>query len=135
MKTWLAAAQTYVPLILRIALGAVFIVHGWGKISGDLAQLGESFTNMGIPLAVITAWLVAIIEFFGGILVLLGLYTRYAAFFIGLVMIGAMVFVKFSQGFKGGWEFNFVLLMISISLVILGDGPVALRQFFKRGKS
>jgi len=135
MKTWLETAQKFVPLLLRITLGSVFIVHGWGKISGDLAQLGSTFGNMGIPVAAVTAWLVAIIEFFGGILVLLGLYTRYAALFIGLVMIGAMVFVKFAKGFQGGWEYDFVLLMISIALVFLGDGPVALGQFFKRNES
>ncbi len=132
MKTTFDTEHKLVSLILRIALAAVFIVHGWSKISGDMGQLIATFGNMGIPIAPVTTWVVTIVEFFGGILVLLGLYTRYAALLIGIDMVGAMVFVKFAKGFRGGWEFDLALLAIALALVLLGDGTLALGNVVTR---
>ena len=122
--------KQYVPLLLRIALGAIFIVHGWDKLSGDMSQTAAFFGKIGIPVPGFSAWLVAFVEFFGGIAVLTGLFTRIAAALIAIVMVVAMISVKFSQGFLGGWEFDFALFMIAVSLVISGDGEVALGQLF-----
>lgn len=115
----------FVPLLLRIALGAVFIVHGYAKLTGMDGTIGF-FGNIGIPLPAFSAWLVALVEFLGGISVLLGIFTRISAGLIAIVMVVAMITVKFAQGFSGGWEFDFVLLMISLALVIKGDGEFSL---------
>ncbi len=115
----------YVPLILRIALGAVFIVHGFAKLTGMEGTIGF-FGNIGIPFPAFSAWLVALVEFLGGISVLLGIFTRISAALIAVIMVVAMISVKFAQGFSGGWEFDFVLFMVAVSLVILGDGDLSL---------
>jgi putative oxidoreductase len=117
--------KKYIPLLLRIGLASVFIIHGWIKVTGIDAIVGF-FTNAGIPLPSITAWIVAIIEFVGGILVLVGFQTRIASALIGLVMIGAMIFVKFSQGFLGGWEFDWVLLVMAVCLMFSGGGALSI---------
>ncbi len=119
--------STYAPLLLRIALGAVFIVHGFGKLT-DLQSTIGFFGKIGIPLSGFFAWVVALVEFGGGLLVLTGLYTRIAAALIAVVMIVAMLSVKFAQGFLGGWEFDFTLFMVAVSLVLIGDGTPALGQ-------
>lgn len=121
----------YVPILLRLALGAVFIFHGYGKITGIEGTIGF-FDKVGIPVAGFSAWLVAIVEFLGGILVLVGFFTRISAGLIAIVMAVAMLTVKFSQGFVGGWEFDFVLFMIAISLVILGDGEYSIAKMVKK---
>ncbi|HKJ66495.1 MAG TPA: DoxX family protein [bacterium] len=115
----------YAPVLLRIALGAVFIVHGYGKLADMQSTIGF-FGKIGIPLAGFFGWVVALVEFLGGILVLTGLYTRIAAGLIAVVMIVAVIKVQFTQGFLGGWEFEFTLFMIAVALVLIGDGTPAL---------
>lgn len=125
--------STYAPLLLRIALGVVFLVHGFGKLTDIQSTIGF-FGKIGIPLSGFFTWVVALVEFLGGILVLTGLYTRIAAGLIAVVMIVAMLTVKFAQGFVGGWEFDFTLFMVAVSLILIGDGTPALGQVFSGRK-
>lgn len=117
--------KKYATLVLRIALGIVFIAHGWGKVTG-IEGTAAFFGDVGIPLSSFFAYVVAAVEFGGGILVLLGLFTRVAAALIGIVMIVAIFTVKLSDGFLGGYELDFTLLCVAIALMLLGNGPVSL---------
>ena len=117
--------KQYAAVLLRLALGAVFIVHGWGKLA-DMASTIGFFGKVGIPAPGFFAWVVAIVEFGGGLAVLLGIGTRLASALIACVMVVAIFTVKLSQGFVGGWEFDFSLLMIALSLLILGSGPLSI---------
>ncbi len=113
--------KRYAPLLIRIGLAAVFIVHGWDKlmdISGTTGFLGK----VGVPFPSVTAWLVTLFEFVGGLLVLVGWRTKLGATAIAIVMVGAIITVKFSQGFAGGWEKDFVLFLMAISLLFSGPG-------------
>lgn len=84
------------------------------------------FENIGIPLPAFSAWLVAIVEFVGGILVLIGFYTRIPAILLGIIMIVAMITVKFEAGWGGeGWTYDLLLLIMCISLLISGDGKAS----------
>ncbi len=106
-------------LLIRIGLAAVFIVHGWMKLSNIDATVGF-FGSIGLPA--LLAWAVAIIEFVGGIMVLFGLYTCVAGGLLAAVMIGAIVTVKGSMGFVGGYEFDLVLLLTALGLASVGPG-------------
>ena len=120
--------QDYVPLLLRIAVGSVFIVAGWGKLTG-IDGTAEFFGGVGIPLPVFSAWLVAIVEFFGGIMVLLGFFTRIPAILLGIIMIVAMITVKFEAGWGGGGlRVDFMLLLMCISLLFTGDGKASIGE-------
>ncbi len=120
--------QDYVPLLLRIAVGSVFIVAGWGKLTG-IDGTAEFFGGVGIPLPVFSAWLVAIVEFFGGIMVLLGFFTRIPAILLGIIMIVAMITVKFEAGLGGGGlRVDFMLLLMCISLLFTGDGKASIGE-------
>jgi uncharacterized membrane protein YphA (DoxX/SURF4 family) len=114
--------KQYAIVLLRLALGAVFIAHGVDKLMGMSGTIGF-FGKVGIPAPGFFAWVVAIVETFGGLAVLIGFGTRVASALIACVMVVAILVVKLSQGFLGGWEFDFTLLMVALALVILGSGP------------
>ena len=74
------------PLAVRLSLGAVFLGTGWGKLH-NLGQVAGFFTELGIPFPAAQAAMVSVIELVGGALILLGLFTRFAA----LPLMGTMV--------------------------------------------
>lgn len=107
--------------LVRVAVALVFIYHGWAKISGMEGTLGF-FSMLGIP-----AWLtyiVAYLEFFGGIALLFGMFVEYIAPLFAIIMLVAIYLVHWSKGFNnmnGGYEFPFVLLLASIGLSLAGS--------------
>jgi len=120
----------YALSLLRIFLGIVFILHGWGKVTAIDGVIGM-VTSFGFPAPVLFAWLAALAEFAGGILLVLGLFTRYAAFAIAVNMIVAIIKVHLSKGFflaNGGYEFVLTLLVIAVALIINGAGMWSLEK-------
>ena len=122
----------YFLLPLRFAIGIVFIVHGCQKLFGNLSGVGDFFASAGIPLAGFFAVVVALTEFFGGIFILVGLFTRWVSVLIGIVMIVAILTVHtpFKVAFTGagGSEFPFTLLLICITLFLTGSGKLSVDQ-------
>ena len=123
----------YAPTLLRLMLAVVFIAHGYQKlfvmgISGVTAM----FQSFGIPLPSLSAWIVALVEFFGGILLLIGFLTRYAATLIAIVMLVAILAVKLPIGLIGngmcGAELDLGLLAGAIALMLLGPGKLSLEK-------
>ena len=112
-------------LILRIAIGAVFLAHGIAKLSGMDGTI-MFFASLGLPAFI--AWAVAIVETLGGAAVLLGIWTRVAAIGLVIVMIGAITTAKWGKPFLGGYEFDFTLLMVNLALATMGPGRYALSR-------
>ncbi|UCC81994.1 MAG: DoxX family protein [Gemmatimonadota bacterium] len=111
---------------LRLALGLIFMAHGWAKLTGPLGTAeGFNIEGWGWPYPVFWAWVVALVETFGGLLVIVGLFTRLAAFSIASVMIVAILKLKLSQGLIGGFEFDIALLMLALSLLVTGAGRLS----------
>lgn len=106
-------------LLIRIALGSVFIAHGWAKF-GDLNSTVIFFVSLG--LAPIVAYLVTAIELIGGVLMVFGVSTRIVGLAFVAVMIGAISTVKIDRGFMGGYEFELTLLLVSLAMAFLGGG-------------
>lgn len=118
--------REWAPLFLRLALGTVFMAHGWDKLTGPLGTPeGFNIQSWGWPYPVFWAWAVALVETFGGLMVIVGLFTRVAAILIGLVMLFAILKVRLSMGFVDGFEFEFSLLMIAIALALAGPGRLS----------
>ena len=111
--------------ILRIVVGVVFIAHGAQKLFvwGHPGVVG-AFTKMGIPVPALGGWVVAIVEFFGGIALVIGAAASLAAALIAIDMLGAMVFVHLKNGFvlPMGAEFAFTLLGAAVTIMIAGPG-------------
>lgn len=124
-------------LILRVALAAVFIGHGmqvaFGSFGGPgIKVFSDMLSGMGFKPALFWAYLSAYTELIGGILLLLGVFTRFAAFAIFIFMLVAVIKVHLAKGFfmqTGGFEYNFVLICICLALILSGPGKYSLNKF------
>src|SRR5882762_7837857 len=84
------------PLIMRLIVGYVFMLSGWGKLN-NLPQMIQNFTEWGIPLPKILTPFVSGVEFFGGIMLLLGLFTRIPVAMLAVVMLVAIKSAKWEN--------------------------------------
>lgn len=102
-----------VTLIARIFLSILFIVAGYGKLTAISGTAGY-FAGLGLPLPTVTAVIVGLIEFVGGLAILVGFQTRIAAIIVGLFTIGATLVghMDFSQSIN--------VLMTQKNLAIAG---------------
>ena len=109
-------------LVLRIATGAVFINHGYAKLfKFGFAGVTDAFTHMGVPLPGIMGPFVGLLEFFGGIALVLGLLTRLFSLGLAIDMCVAILLVQLKKGFSG-FEFEFMLMAASLALFLAGAG-------------
>jgi putative oxidoreductase len=126
-------------LMVRLALGVVFVAHGGQKVFGWFGGHGlratiNAFKGMGVPAP--AAALAAFIEFLGGLAMLVGFLARPAAVGIIVVMLVAVAKVHARNGFfinfagtpgKGhGYEFNFALIAMALSILIGGAGVLSI---------
>jgi putative oxidoreductase len=81
------------PLIMRLIVGYVFMMSGWGKLN-NLPQITENFTEWGIIFPKIMTPFVSGVEFFGGIMLILGLFTRIPAAMLAFTMLVAIKSAK-----------------------------------------
>jgi putative oxidoreductase len=113
-------------LVLRLVLGAIMIAHGWQKIAGHMHGITGTLSHLGIPAWM--AYLVVAAEFGGGILVVLGFLTRFAAAAILIDMSVAIIKVHLHNGLtgQGGFEFPLACAAIAFSLIFFDAGPISL---------
>jgi putative oxidoreductase len=93
IASWFAWAG---PLVMRLVVGYVFMLTGWGKLN-NLPQMIQNFTEWGIPFPTILTPFVSGVEFFGGILLMLGLFTRIPAAMLAVVMLVAIKSAKWEN--------------------------------------
>lgn len=122
-------------LALRLALGAVMIGHGYSKIFGGLHHHVEFVSSLGLP-----GWLAypsAAAEFFGGILVVIGLFTRIGGLAICIDLVVAIWKVHWKHGLlgDGGYQFPLALATIAFALIFFGAGPIGLDSIRRGGGS
>lgn len=112
--------------VLRLVVGLVFVAHGWDKFM-NIDQTVRFFGSLDLPVFV--AYLVAAVEFLGGLALILGAWTTTAGFALAIIMVGAILLVKMGRGFLGGYEFELTLLAASLAIALLGAGKY---RAFKR---
>lgn len=118
-------------LILRVGLAIVFFVHGLPKIK-DVGKFAGFLQQLKVPAAGLMAWVTALWETVGAVLLALGLATPLIALGFVVVMWVAIQSVKIGMAkadFAGGWEFEFALLIGALALVFLGGGALSLDAF------
>jgi putative oxidoreductase len=99
MSTVSASQNSIVILISRVFLAILFILAGWGKLTG-LEGTAQYFGAIGLPMPSVTAVLVGLVEFVGGLAILIGFQTRIAAIVVALFTIGAtlVAHMDFAEG-------------------------------------
>jgi len=114
----------------RIALGALFIVHGWPKIKDPKSTIGF-VKGTGFPGGAAFAVLFTLLEFFGGVALILGFLTQIVAPLIALEMVATTVFAKTKLGKKLvlGYELDIAYLVLALMLTFLGAGPWSVDRF------
>ncbi|MBI2484823.1 DoxX family protein [Candidatus Uhrbacteria bacterium] len=110
MKQYCYSAQgrDLALFLLRLAAGAVFIYHGWLKLD-DMQATQAFFESLNIPVVAVAAWVVALVEFVGGIALVLGVHARSGAFLLGINMIVALLVAHLGKPFLAA-ELPLVLL-------------------------
>lgn len=117
-------------LLLRLAVASVFIFHGQMKLFGGLATTAGFFGKIGIPFPGLMAPFIGGLEFFGGILLALGLATRLLGFLFACDMaVAVLVAIGLAWG-KG--ELEIMLFAASLSLLLGGAGSLSLDAWLMR---
>lgn len=125
--------------VLRVVVGVIFLAHGWQKIfQFGFAGVSGGFAQMGIPLPHIAGPFVALLEFVGGIALILGVLTPVVSALFTISMLVAILVVHLENGFflPGGIEFALMMMAGSLALVLGGAGAYSVdRALVRRGRS
>jgi putative oxidoreductase len=128
----------YAALLLRVSMGLLFIAHALLKvIVFTMPGTQEFFASLGLPAWF--AWAVVIYELGGGVLLILGLFTRWVALLLGLHLLVAAALAH-SAGWAvgtegGGWEFPVLWAMGCFALALLGDGAASIGSARAAGRA
>ena len=117
--------------VLRIVVGIVFFAHGYQKVfTFGFQGVTGMFGHMGFPLPAVSAVVVILVEFVGGILLITGLATRLPAALLAIDMLVAILAVHIKHGFFNpmGVEFPLALLAACICLALSGGGAASLKR-------
>lgn len=130
--------RDYGLTILRVIVGITYVMHSYLSLfrftpAGTAAFLA----SVGLPAPALMAWIFILVHGLGGILLILGLWTRWAAAANAVIMAGALVTVHLPQGFPlkvmktgfvGGFEFVLLLFAASLALVLTGGGALSVKK-------
>jgi putative oxidoreductase len=132
----------WVPIPIRMILGVGFMVHGWAKWSRGLAVFAELLKQADVPLPLFNAWLVTLLEIFGGLALLMGAFVTIVSVPLIFSMLGAMFTVNIKYGFSAvntigltpegpklgppGYEINLLYIAGLVVLILSGAGPLSI---------
>ena len=123
---------SYGAMLLRLILGIVYIMHAYLALAvlGPAGMIAYQ-AKAGVPFPEIATWYLILAHGVGGILLVLGIFTRWAALANVPAMLGAIVFVHLKKGFwahEGGYEYVLVLLVATVAVAMIGGGALSLKR-------
>lgn len=138
MLSYLHTYSEWGPFILRIALGAAFVAHGYPKLFKVFGGFSGWLDSIGIRPGRFWAVVVGVVEFFGGIALILGIFTQLTALLVAINMLAAMIKVKWGKSKyveleRMGWELDLIYFAAALALIFLGPGAYALGNAYYFG--
>ena len=134
--------RQWVPVPIRLIIGVGFLIHGWAKWSLGPAAFAELLKHLDVPLPVANAWVVTLLEIFGGLAVLIGAFVAIVSIPLLLSMLSAMFTVNIKYGFSAvntigltpegpqlgppGYEVNLLYIAGLVALILGGSGPLSI---------
>ena len=115
--------------VLRVVTGVIFLMHAWQKLAiFGIPGFTGFLTQAGVPAPGIAAVVVTVVELIGGLALVIGFGTRWAALLLAFDMLVALITVHLPGGFfvPAGIEFVLLLLAATIALALAGGGALAL---------
>ena len=136
-----STSSTWATVPLRLSMGVAFIGHGAQKVLGSFGGPGfKTFTSFPAPFSFMrpaALWMgaAAFAELIGGLLIVLGLFTRIGAFLIICVMLTAIAGVLWPKFFAPeGMELAVAFLGMALALLILGGGQLSVDRMVSGGR-
>lgn len=121
------------PLAVRVIVGVIMIAHGAQKLQAGPANFGQGLAGMGVPLPVLTGYAVTFAELIGGVLLVVGLFSRLAALLLTANLTGAIFLVNIGVGFltppgaaSSGVELPLALVAGLLAILLAGPGKLSL---------
>lgn len=143
-----ASLACWAPIPLRLIVGFGFMEHGFAKWSKGPEAFAVVLHALGVPAPHLMAWLTILVEFFGGLAVLLGAFIPLASLPMAAVLLVAILTVHLPYGFSSikllsvtagraqfgppGYECDLLYLACLAALVLGGSGPISVDSYFKR---
>jgi putative oxidoreductase len=125
-----------VLLVVRLIAGLIMSYHGLQKFQGGISNFGAGLESLGLPAPSLLAWIVAILELVGGLMIALGLLSRIAGSLLVIEMFLTGVYVQLAKAGTGliapgdqpgvGAERDFLYLSVFLVIVVLGPGRLSL---------
>ncbi|MCH7560244.1 MAG: DoxX family protein [Nitrosopumilus sp.] len=115
---------------IRASIGAIFIVHSLKKFDSSWQ---EWLISIGIPPEIQLP--IALAEFIGGILLVVGVLTRVTGSIFAVILLGAIFHIRWENGFfvsQGGWEWDLVMLSIVLVIIAAGPGRISISHIAKK---
>lgn len=128
----LARLAEVAPLAVRVIVGVIMTAHGLQKLAAGPGNFGSFLAQLGVPLPTLTGYVVVFVELVGGILLIVGLFSRLAALLLTINLAVATVLVKTSVGFLSpegggaGAELDLALIAGFLSILFAGPGALSL---------
>ncbi|NOU90069.1 DoxX family membrane protein [Paenibacillus sp. LMG 31460] len=127
-----------VSVIMRVVIGIIFLSHGVAKLQMGLSNVDAWFSSIGIPGFL--AYVVAMLELVGGIMIIVGLFTRYVSALFVVMLIGAILTTKLSAGLLGdgqmpGYELDLGFMLVSLYLVVTEQSTLSVDRLIMNKRS
>jgi putative oxidoreductase len=132
---YLERLQPLALLAMRVALGAIMVAHGYHKVFA-LHQTAHFMAGLGVPSWL--AYVSSFTELLGGLMILAGFFTRFAAFAICIDLTVAIWKVHWHNGLLGssggpGYEFPLAVASLAFALIFFGAGSISLDHILRGG--
>ncbi|WP_316504723.1 DoxX family protein [Nitrosopumilus sp.] len=115
---------------ISASIGAIFIVHSLKKFDPSWQ---EWLVSIGLPPEMQLP--IALAEFIGGILLVIGVLTRITSVVFSVILLGAIFHIRWEKGFfvsKGGWEWDLVMLAAVLAIMVAGPGRISIAHAIKK---